>query len=412
MCKSKGFRLLCLLCVFSFCLASFGLNVSAADSTNLVDSNLLNWNTTDPNHVSVNLAAKDVYRVYYKRIPLTSEPDAPGVRAGAVYSLTNLTAGNSYTFNIDLMGVQQIKDSGALQGGTLTAAYYYAPLTDYNGELLIGLASYDSTTGSFDTVADGSFVKINGSNYKEYFSKTLTISFTLPNVVNPCIVISYMDLESAGNNCSWYFRNISLVDNAQAEEDGFFARLFEWFQERFDSVGNWFTNLGNSIGNWFVDLGNSIGSWFADLKENLVSKLESLKQSFVDLGNSLVEGIKSLFIPDEQYISDWKDSLNQLLADHLGIIYTSATLIGDMAEMVFDIVFEAPDTYSLTIPEIDFTISGTHVHLLDETNVDFSFMNQPFIKTLYSMYTVALYLLFGGIEIKYAYRVYQRMMSN
>lgn len=342
----KSSRPLAFFLSFLILISCFVAPVSAADTTNLVDANLLNWNTTDPNHVSVNLAAKDVYRVYYKRIPLSSEPDAPGVRAGAVYSLTNLTAGNSYTFNIDLMGVQQIKDSGALQGGTLTADSYYAPLTNYNGELLIGLASYDSTTGSFDTVADGSFVKINGSNYKEYFSKTLTISFTLPNVVNPCIVISYMDLESAGNNCSWYFRNISLVDNAQAEEDSFFARLFEWFQERFDSVGNWFTNLGNSIGNWFADL----------------------KESFVNLGTSIVDGIESFFVKFGNLILyfTWDETVPENP-------FESVDGPLDSVEGFFDDLIDYLSNISNNFADVIDSITGP-IHLLDEFTKRFQWL--------------------------------------
>ncbi len=339
--------------LFSFILlsASFGVHVSAADTTNLVDPNLLNWNTTDPNNVSVQLKAKDVYRIYYTRIPL-SDTSELGVRAGAVYSLTNLTAGNSYTFNIDLMGVQQIKDSGALQGDSLTAATYYAPLTNYNGELLIGLASYDSTTGSFDTVADGSFVKINGSNYKEYFSKTLTISFTLPNVVNPCIVISYMDLEASGNNCFWYFRNISLIDNEEAKEDGFLAKL--------------------------------------------------------------IDAIIGIFVPDEQFLINFKEQISLLFSDSFGFIYDILIFITDFLTQLGDMLNNNfNDNFSFTLPGQEFDFLGYHIKLWDDITLSFDFLNTiPGFVTLYNLYKVFLHAWCIFILFAYAEHIYKEIMDS
>lgn len=123
-------------------------------------------------------------------------------------------------------------------------------------------------------------------------------------------------------------------------------------------------------------------------------------------------GIRNLFVPDEQYILDWKDSLDLLLQEHLGIIYSSIQLIGDLIDKVFDIVFNAPDIYSLTVPKVEFEISDTYVILWEDMPIDFSFLDKQPYKGFYGMYTVALYVLFGALEVKYGLRVYRRMMSN
>lgn len=123
-------------------------------------------------------------------------------------------------------------------------------------------------------------------------------------------------------------------------------------------------------------------------------------------------GLKGLFVPNENQVIEWKENLNLLLKDHLGIIYTCSDLITDTLNMVFDIVFDAPDTYEIKIPEVSFNVSGVNVPVFTSQNIDFSFMEKPVFKTMYGMYTVAMYFFFGALEVKYALRTYRKVMSN
>lgn len=123
-------------------------------------------------------------------------------------------------------------------------------------------------------------------------------------------------------------------------------------------------------------------------------------------------GLKGLFVPNENQVIEWKENLNLLLKDHLGIIYTCSDLITDTLNMVFDIVFDAPDTYEIKIPEVSFNVSGVNVPVFTSQNIDFSFMEKPVFKTMYRMYTVAMYFFFGALEVKYALRTYRKVMSN
>ena len=122
--------------------------------------------------------------------------------------------------------------------------------------------------------------------------------------------------------------------------------------------------------------------------------------------------IKGLFVPDEGFMSAWKDNFDTLLRDHLGIIYTGGDIVSDLISTAFDIVFNAPDSFSFSIPKVEFELQGNTIHLWDSRQIDFSFMESGVFKTLYGMYTVALYIFFGVLEVKYALIVYRRMMSN
>lgn len=127
---------------------------------------------------------------------------------------------------------------------------------------------------------------------------------------------------------------------------------------------------------------------------------------------NLKAGIKSLFVPSEDFISSWKDNLDTLLRDHLGIIYTGGDIVTDFLTTVFNIVFDAPDTFSITFPEVEFELDGNVIHLCDSRSVDFSFLENGVFKMLYGMYKVALYIFFGVLEVKYALVVYRRVISN
>lgn len=70
-----------------------------------------------------------------------------------------------------------------------------------------------------------------------------------------------------------------------------------------------------------VTTASGSGSQSVDLTETngLLGRIEIILSGIVD-------GIKGLFIPDDEFLSDWVDDMKQLLEDHLGGLYQSVTL--------------------------------------------------------------------------------------
>lgn len=401
--------------VFLVLFQSFGLDVKAASEDNLVDSDLRNWEKWEAfdGGVQLTLASDKNHDIYYKMkvLPYNStingEPFSMVV--GGAYDISNLISGNSYTFSLEILSPDLM---------SISQAYYDSIFS--SGALMIGLCK-DSISPDDVVFVDGYSIQIDSSNYKQYLGTDFKFTFEMPNVVNPSIGIFFLSSnanQTLSQGAIFGFRNIKLVDNESAKEDGFFSRLFEWFQTKFEAIGESFRTLGDRISDFFSDLGNKLNEGFTNLKNSLIElkdsfieKLIDLKQSVIELKDNLIEGIKSLFIPNEDYLLQWKSNLDKLLQDHLGIIYTGANLVDDLLNLVFDIVFEAPDTYGISIPEVTLNLSGTEVKLFGNS-IDFDFMQQKVFKTLYGMYTVSLYVFFGFLEVKYAISVYKRMMNN
>lgn len=356
------------------------------------------------------------YAYYINTKPEAIADTGSYLKYSMIYSIPDFVSGDSYTFNFDLLSLEQAR----VYNKNLSENSMFHGILNNGGKIIVGLGSYNSTIDNVDMIEDASLV-INKDNYLQYFGKSNKITFEIPNIVNPCVFITYMEVTSSAGAVSTYlfFDNVSLVNNSDVKEQNFLNKLFSWFQEKFDSIGESFANLGNKLTelkdgfiNKITELKTSFENKITDLKESFQAKIDELKQGLIDLKDNLIEGIKSLFVPDEQAILDWKESLNTLLKNHLGIIYTCSELLTDTLNLAFDIIFDAPDTYEIKIPEVSFEAAGTTVPVFSAQNIDFSFMEKPVFKTMYSMYTVALYIFFGGLEVKYALAVYRKVINN
>lgn len=242
------------------------------------------------------------------------------------------------------------------------------------------------------------------------FDSEFTWSFTLKNFKGktPYFGITVMTNSPYANHY-FYFYQPEFIDESKAEEDGFFARLFQWFQEKFDNLKSWFSDLGDSIGGFFSALGdkisglfNSLSEWISDLKETITAKLEAI-----------VDDIKGLFIPDEQFVSTWRSDMESLLADHLGVVYDVADFFIDFIRKIFNLLSHSSDfELNFVLPKLEFEIGGETYVIWNDTAVDMSFLNSGIFKVMYTMYKVILYMILAFLLFNHAKNVGRRTMNN
>lgn len=278
---------------------------------------------------------------------------------------------------------------------------------DFSG-LSIGLGYLDS---------DGEFVHYEDYTYTftqndilSSFDDEFTWSFTLKDFKGktPYFGITVMTVSPYGNHY-FYFYQPEFIDESKAEEDGFFARLFQWFQEKFDNLKSWFSDLGDSIGGFFSALGdkisglfNSLSEWISDLKETITAKLEAI-----------VDDIKGLFIPDAQFVSTWRSDMESLLADHLGVVYDVADFFIEFIQKIFNLLSHSSDfELNFVLPKLEFEIGGETYVIWNDTAVDMSFLNSGIFKVMYTMYKVILYMILAFLLFNHAKNVGRRTMNN
>ena len=306
-----------------FCVP-FSIIVSAGEVDNLIDSDLRNWDKLDSN-TTVNWT-KGYYQI---GIPVEKLTDTSWC-IGAIYDLSELNAGYSYKLNFYTVTPSEMG---------LTDARIYNQLN--YGSINIGLGSYDSSTNNVYMV-DDCFIAITKDNYARYFGYDTSFTFTLPNVENPCIVIFYA---GSGNTVSTFFgfKNFSLIDTEAEKEQGFLDKLFTWFQGKFEDLGESFVNLGNDI-----------------------------KQGFTQLKEDLINGIKGLFVPDEEFMEDYATSWESLINLRFGAVAHVSGVLFDFFDSLLS--YSGSEQNIISVPAVtlplpdnaSFTFGGFDVEIVNE----------------------------------------------
>ena len=91
--------------------------------------------------------------------------------------------------------------------------------------------------------------------------------------------------------------------------------------------------------------------------------LGDIKEGIAGLAETLLDGIKGLFVPDEDFMTDFKDDMETLLEDHLGGLYEAEQLVENFVEELPDVV----EKESIYIPACNIPLAGTTFTLGDWT---------------------------------------------
>lgn len=325
----------------------FSINVSAADEDNLIDSDLSNWTILHPEKCSVFPASSSLYlvRIYGVEMPpVIEDGPSPIWYIGGAFDLTDtsITVGNKYTLSFNFPDPDRYVSSSTGSNSFLG---------DNSGILVVGLCSYISDD-SVEAV-EGCYLTIDKNNFNSVKDTDIQLSFEMPSgVVNPCICFYYVNFDGTNAVC-FYLKDFKLVDESEAEEDGFIDKL--------------------------------------------------------------INGIKGLFVPDDAFISQWKSDMEQTLSEHLGFIYQIPALTIDYVERL-QVLFNDKSIY-FSIPACQFELNGEFINLWPETSVDLTFLtnaeNGTIWHTIYKqMYPVFLRLVLFGILIKYGRNEWDKVMMN
>lgn len=115
--------------------------------------------------------------------------------------------------------------------------------------------------------------------------------------------------------------------------------------------GIWETikSIPSTIGNFFDSLGTKIGTFF----DNLATKIGNF---FKDLLDGIIDGLKTLFIPEDGYFETWFNNFKNYFEVKLGFLATPFTIFIDFVNSYLeldssnDIIIDIPD---ITVPNFE-----------------------------------------------------------
>lgn len=111
------------------------------------------------------------------------------------------------------------------------------------------------------------------------------------------------------------------------------------------------------------------------LLQSIIGGITSIKDAIVNLpatiGNFIIDGIKSLFVPTEEDLEEWKDKFDTFWFDHLGFIYQLPGYVVDLCKSIYNSVDAPHNTVEIPLFEVDFgeanfSFGGYDVDLVPE----------------------------------------------
>lgn len=242
---------------------------------------------------------------------------------------------------------------------------YYCYFTHTDGTISMAEDENVSVTISGKNMS----VTITGTTKKDVSSVTFTTGYSFSNINS--YLTGYTKWQVTTYTGEFNGDNTYQVSVTQSsEEAGLLSGLIEWVKQIFDRIGEGFSNVVNSI----VELPGKI--W-----------------------DKIKAGLEELFVPGDQYITIWKENINQMLYVKFGAVYE---VIGIMQDSWVDVLTsDVTNTISLPETTIDlpenetFSFGGYDVLIVPE---GFEWL-ATIIKTLLSC--ICTVMLVNGLRERY-----------
>lgn len=323
------------------------------------------------NTVSTSLVGTGVIDNLYYQFDPTNE--------NQTYMILNdrltLTSGNNYIIDTSYEFVTDDPPLIAKGGDTVTTmfdAYYGIGLTS----VATGGFAYFRGVHSVRmlvTYANGSEKYFDDVTYTLKGNKlTLTCEFTPEQDVKKVkfIVLQNISLVGSPNHvASFYLGEVTenggytLSVSQQTEESGLLSGLLEWVKGIKGKIDDTFTSITNGFSN--------IGKWFAELPSKL--------------WNVISDGLKSLFVPDEDFIVQYKEDMDTMLSEKLGAVY-----------QVIDITLESWDRISASDEQNSINLPQTTINLPENNKFSFGGYDVRIVPDGFDVLANAIKLI-GGI---------------
>lgn len=102
--------------------------------------------------------------------------------------------------------------------------------------------------------------------------------------------------------------------------------------------------------------------------------LATIKNFFGSFFSNIIDSFKSLFIPDDEYFSDWFDDMNDLLSEKLGILYYPFDLLVSFFSRLTSALSTTGSSAdsSIVFPAIVLPMNGTNYTILERTTINLS----------------------------------------
>lgn len=174
----------------------------------------------------------------------------------------------------------------------------------------------------------------------------------------------------------------SLNQQLQQEQNETSKSIWETLKSVLEYIKNLPSKITEALHDW-LDL---IVSWLLDIYSTIRSLPNEIKQRFVEL-----------FIPSEGFFDEYTTSFQDYFRARLGILYELPDTVISILQQLVDFN-PVTDGYGIDFPEVVLPVldggEWSDKVLIEETRIEFDFLDEGPIARLYSLYRSALWLMF------------------
>lgn len=136
--------------------------------------------------------------------------------------------------------------------------------------------------------------------------------------------------------------------------------------------------------------------------------LRSILDAIANIGQTILNGIKGLFVPDQEDITEIKDKYQTLLQERLGFVYEGYTMLSDGFTTLRDSMGDGEE-YTFHFPGVQLPYQGETLTIIEEQDVDLDNgvfqVLRPVLGTIVSLIAVV------GV-VKVCFRVVSAIISG
>ena len=371
---------LCLL----LCLANFSVVANAAE--NLVDKNLSNWIRADEDSSkSLSISTSTSGSTVTNKISISGTVDSIYDTA-IIYSLPNLTIGESYRFTLqfDFDNETEIENFGK-----------YATL-------MFGFAE-QLTDGSISVYSEDSYLALDNTTVFQVGENHFTIEWEcVGGAYPPCVFIAVF--ESSTSKIQSFTINDIRLERAPSATEKKLDGILGWLEDIKNSIVGLPETIKTNLSDFFTDLSskltelkNNIKTNLETLSTNITGKLSNVSTEFsgyiTSLGDrvsvfftNLSTNIKGFFDDIWQNISEWFEKFKPRIEIPLHFTYKDYYLSDKFIVYSDKFTLKLPYTWHL----LRYNSDGTYVQSTIPANVEFNSFHKSYYTDYYE-YAIKIY---------------------
>lgn len=229
----------------------------------------------------------------------------------------------------------------------------------------------------------------------------------------------------------WHWSNRNIIMGSISETDKLNDNINKGFEDLNKGISQGFENLNQGI-NQSTDkiiqeeqkTQQAINEQTKAIEENnktnknifekigeMLSYINPFSENFFvyKLIELLIEMLKGLFVPSDNFFNDWLADMNDYFSDRFGIIYYPFDLVIDFLTRVVDTCSNVSSSAVLNVPDLDFM----GVTLIHAFTFDFnSLLVNDGLKTVYNIYLVVVDVILSLMLINLAKNTFAEVFGG